>query len=122
MARSVIPQVPIADLPEEYKPTAEMMTRLVGDAETIQVLIHSRAATDFYFQDFYKQMFYNGREGLKVDVRSKQLLRLRVSKRHGCALCNRSKKSNNTATARRRSTPSSTTPPIHRCSASTSWR
>jgi alkylhydroperoxidase family enzyme len=34
-------------------------------------------------------MFYNKRLGLKVDVQTKQLIRLRLSKRHGCALCNR---------------------------------
>jgi alkylhydroperoxidase family enzyme len=88
--RGVIPLVPIAEIPEEYVATAEMMNRLVGDATTIQVLAHSRPSTDFYFQTFYRQMFYNERPGLKVDVRTKQLLRLRISKRHGCALCNRS--------------------------------
>jgi alkylhydroperoxidase family enzyme len=90
MARGEIPLIPLADIPEAYVATAEMMNRLVGDAETIQVLAHSLPSTDFYFQDFYQQMFYNGREGLTVDVRWKQLLRLRISKRHGCALCNRS--------------------------------
>lgn len=90
MARGVIPLVPIDLISEEYRSTAEMMGRLVGDATAIQVFAHSMPATDFYFQTFYGQMFYNGRPGLKVDVHFKQVMRLRISKRHGCALCNRS--------------------------------
>ena len=89
MARGVINPIPLSEIPEKYVATAEMMNRLVGDATTIQVLAHSQPSTDFYFQDFYKQMFYNERPGLKVEVVDKQLIRLRLSKRHGCALCNR---------------------------------
>ena len=89
MARGVIKPIPLDQIPADYVATAQMMDRLVGDSTTIQVLAHSIPATDFYFKDFYQQMFYNGRPGLTVDVRSKQLVRLRISKRHGCALCNR---------------------------------
>ncbi|MGE3745698.1 MAG: carboxymuconolactone decarboxylase family protein [Sphingomonadaceae bacterium] len=89
MARGVIKPIPLDQIPADYVATAEMMDRLVGDATTIQVLAHSIPATDFYFKDFYQQMFYNGRPGLTVAVREKQLVRLRISKRHGCALCNR---------------------------------
>ena len=89
MNRGVIPPVPLADIPQEYVESANMMSRLVGDSTTIQVFAHSMPSTDFYFQTFYKQMFYNERPGLKVDQHLKQLLRLRISKRHGCALCNR---------------------------------
>ena len=89
MARGVIPPVPLSDIPPEYVESANMMSRLVGDATTIQVFAHSMPSTDFYFQTFYRQMFYNERPGLKVDQHLKQLLRLRISKRHGCALCNR---------------------------------
>ena len=90
MARGVIPPIPIEDIPAEYRETADMMSRLVGDATTIQVFAHSMPSTDFYFQTFYRQMFYNERPGLKVNQHLKQVMRLRISKRHGCALCNRS--------------------------------
>ncbi|WP_419827175.1 carboxymuconolactone decarboxylase family protein [Sphingomonas sp.] len=89
MIRGVIPPVPIEEIPAEYRQTADMMSRLVGDATTIQVFAHSMPSTDFYFQTFYRQMFYNERPGLKVDQHLKQVMRLRISKRHGCALCNR---------------------------------
>lgn len=89
MARGVIPLVPIESIPAEYQATADMMSRLVGDSTVIQVFAHSPPTMDFYFQTFYRQMFYNERPGLEVDQHFKQLMRLRISKRHGCALCNR---------------------------------
>lgn len=89
MPRNVIPLIPIEQLPEAYKPTAEMMLKLIGDATTIQVWAHSKPSVDFYFDEFYKGMFYNQRAGMKLDVKYKQLIRLRISKRHGCVICNR---------------------------------
>ncbi|KKC25195.1 carboxymuconolactone decarboxylase family protein [Sphingomonas sp. SRS2] len=89
MSRGVIQPIALDDLPLTYRESADMMNRLVGDSTTIQVLAHSPASVDFYFTDFYEQMFYNKRPDLKVDVGIKQLIRLRLSKRHGCALCNR---------------------------------
>ncbi len=89
MSRGVIPPVPIGKIPVEYRETADTMSRLVGDSTAIQIFAHSMPSTDFYFQTFYRQMFYNERQGLKVDQHLKQVMRLRISKRHGCALCNR---------------------------------
>lgn len=89
MTRGVITPIPVEQIPEEYMATARMMERLVGDATTIQVLAHSMPVTNFYFKDFYERLFYNGHPDVTVDVRLKQLVRLRISKRHGCALCNR---------------------------------
>ncbi|HEY3657603.1 MAG TPA: hypothetical protein VGL34_21715 [Steroidobacteraceae bacterium] len=89
MSRGVIELLPLDNLPTSYRASADMMNRLVGESTTIQVLAHSPPSVEFYFQDFYEQMFYNKRLGLKVDVQTKQLIRLRLSKRHGCALCNR---------------------------------
>lgn len=89
MSRGVIELLPLDNLPTSYRASADMMNRLVGESTAIQVLAHSPPSVEFYFQDFYEQMFYNKRLGLKVDVQTKQLIRLRLSKRHGCALCNR---------------------------------
>lgn len=89
MSRGVIPLVPVESIPAEYQMTADLMSRLVGDATVIQVFAHSPPTMDFYFQTFYRQMFYNERPGLQVDQHFKQVMRLRISKRHGCALCNR---------------------------------
>jgi len=89
MSRGVIKPVPIAEMPAQYLPAANMANRLVGESTLIQVLVHSKPALGFYYGDFYKGIFYNEKNGMTVDVRLKQLLRLRLSKRMGCALCNR---------------------------------
>ncbi len=89
MVNPAIPRIPLAELPEKYRSTADNMIELIGDATTIQVWAHSQTATDFYFDSFYKGLFYNGRPGTVVHVRYKQLVRLRISKRHGCVICNR---------------------------------
>ena len=46
--------------------------------------------TDFFYNEFYAKCFYNGDPGMKCDNRTKQLARMRIGKRHGCAVCNRS--------------------------------
>ncbi len=90
MSRGPIPPVPLDQLPERYKTSVDLMDRLVGDPYTIQVFAHSQAMTDFYYDEFYAKAFYNGDPRMKTDNRTKQLARLRIGKRHGCAVCNRS--------------------------------
>lgn len=89
MAGSPIKRIPREELGPEYQPMWDAMNRLVGDASAIEVLAHSRAATDWYFGDFYPRLFGNQDPGMQVDIHYKHLLRLRFSKQHGCALCNR---------------------------------
>ncbi len=90
MQHGPIPPVPLDRLPEKYKDSVVLMDRLVGDPYTIQVFAHSEPMTDFYYNEFYAKAFYNGDPGMKVDNRTKQLARMRIGKRHGCAVCNRS--------------------------------
>ncbi len=51
-----------------------------GEAEFIEVGANAPEVLDWYFNSFYKRVFYEGR----VDVRTKELLRLKLSKTHGC--------------------------------------
>ncbi len=90
MSRGPIPPVPLDRLPDRYKVSVDLMDRLVGDPYTIQVFAHSEPMTDFYYDEFYAKAFYNGDPRMKTDNRTKQLARLRIGKRHGCAVCNRS--------------------------------
>ncbi len=90
MTRGPIPPVPLDQLPERYKTSVDLMDRLVGDPYTIQVFAHSEPMTDFYYDEFYAKAFYNGDPRMKTDNRTKQLARMRIGKRHGCAVCNRS--------------------------------
>ena len=56
--------------------------REAGDARLIEVGANAPELLDWYFNSFYKRVFYEGR----VDVRTKELLRLKLSKTHGCFL------------------------------------
>lgn len=89
MAGTPIKRMSRDELSAEHQGMWDAMDRLTGDPAAIEVLAHNPVATHWYFHDFYGQLFENQREGLQVDVRTKHLLRLRYSKQHGCALCNR---------------------------------
>jgi len=57
----------------------------VGDTQFIQAGANAPEVMEWYFQDFYKRLFYEGR----VDLKVKELVRLRLTRTHGCALCNK---------------------------------
>jgi len=67
-------------LQEVYDRSAE-----VGDTKLIQAGGSAPEIMKWYFQDFYAKLFYSGR----VDIRTKELVRLRLTRTHGCALCNK---------------------------------
>jgi len=60
-----------------------------GEAAVVEVLANSPTMMKWYFEGFYKQIFYNENPDTKLDVRTKELLRLKLSKQHGCYFCNR---------------------------------
>ncbi len=74
-----------ADLQELYDTGVER----TGDATIVGVMGHNPDVTRWYFNEFYANLFYNGHAWAKVDVRTKELLRLKLSKQHGCQFCNR---------------------------------
>lgn len=67
-------------LPDELAALHENGMSEAGEAEFIEVGAHAPELLDWYFNSFYKRVFYEGR----VDVRTKELLRLKLSKTHGC--------------------------------------
>ena len=60
---------------------AERSAELTGDTRFIQSLANAPHMADFYFDDFYENVFYGG----LVPVYIKELARLRLSNLHGCA-------------------------------------
>lgn len=58
---------------------------LRDDATFIQVAANAPELLSWYRDSFYAKVFYGGR----VDVRTKELLRYRLSMTHGCAYCNK---------------------------------
>lgn len=61
-----------------------------GDATIIEVMANAPEILRWYFEEFYGQIFYNGNNNMRLDVRTKELLRIKLSKQHGCQFCNRS--------------------------------
>jgi AhpD family alkylhydroperoxidase len=65
-------------------------TERTGDATIIEVMANAPEILRWYFEEFYGQIFYNGNSRMRLDVRTKELLRIKLSKQHGCQFCNRS--------------------------------
>lgn len=77
------------DLPDDLKALYESSAERTGDATIIGVMGHHPDILRWYFDEFYGGLFYNAHDGMTVDVRTKELLRLKLSKQHGCQFCNR---------------------------------
>ena len=77
------------DMPEHLRALWDMGMDRTGEADIIEVMANHAPMLDWYFNGFYKQIFYNENPAMKVDVRSKEILRLKLSKQHGCQFCNR---------------------------------
>lgn len=76
-------QVPLDELPEDFRRKVEKVIRLTGDAKFHRVAANAPQLVDFYWRTFYGQVFFKG----AVDVRTKELVRLRLAGLHGCAFC-----------------------------------
>ena len=85
MTDTLMHRVPEADLSDALKAARAGALALTGDATITEVFANSQKVCDFFFDGFYKGLFFNG----DVPIRYKELLRLRLSKAHGCWFCNR---------------------------------
>lgn len=77
------------ELPSDLRPLFDLGVERTGDATIIGVMAHQPDILRWYFGEFYDGLFYNKHPGARVDVRTKELLRLKLSKQHGCQFCNR---------------------------------
>jgi alkylhydroperoxidase family enzyme len=89
MPHPSVPPVPRDQLPDDLKPLHDVSLERTGDATIIGVMAQQPDILRWYFGEFYDGLFYNKHPGMRVDVRSKELLRLKLSKQHGCQFCNR---------------------------------
>jgi AhpD family alkylhydroperoxidase len=92
MTDTLMRRVPEAEMSDALKAARAGALALTGDATITEVFANSEKVCEFFFNGFYKGLFFNG----DVPIRYKELLRLRLSKVHGCWFCNR----NNEAGAR----------------------
>jgi AhpD family alkylhydroperoxidase len=80
----LIGAVPREEMSDELKAAFDHNQELIGNTDFIQAAANAPEVIGWYFDSYYKQIFYGGR----VDVRIKELVRLRLARTHGCALCN----------------------------------
>lgn len=85
MPDTLMHRVPEADLSDALKAARAGALALTGDATITEVFANSQKVCEFFFNGFYQGLFFNG----DVPVRYKELLRLRLSRTHGCWFCNR---------------------------------
>jgi AhpD family alkylhydroperoxidase len=90
MADPQMAPVPRDQLPDDLKQMFDTGVERTGDATVIGVMGHHPDLARWYFGEFYQNLFYNGHGWTRSDVRTKELLRLKLSKQHGCQFCNRS--------------------------------
>jgi hypothetical protein len=67
------------DLPTHMQASWDRSMKTSGEAGFIEAAGNTPELFDWYVE-FYEQFFYGGR----VDIRMKQLARLKLSKTHGC--------------------------------------
>ena len=85
MPNPVMPRVPLAAMSQRLQQDHAAALALRDDATLIEIGAHAPELMNWYRDSFYAKVFYGGR----VDVRSMELLRYRLSMTHGCAYCNR---------------------------------
>ena len=89
MPSPLLNRVPKEEMDEEIQAVWELGMERAGEAAVVEVFANSPTMMEWYFEGFYKQIFYNENPNTKLDVRTKELLRLKLSKQHGCYFCNR---------------------------------
>jgi len=88
MPNTPLQRVSPDEMDDDFRAMWDKGMERTGDATLIEVLANAPDAMRHYFQSFYGQVFYNGDSKMQLDVRSKELLRLKLSKQHGCQYCN----------------------------------
>lgn len=96
MPQTVMRRLSRENLPPAMQQAWDQSTLVAGEAVTAEVMAHNEAVWKWYLEDFYVRLFTGQAPGLTLDPRTKELLRLRLSKGHGCHVCN----SHNIITAR----------------------
>lgn len=85
MPDPLLARVPPEAMGERLAKDRAIALRDRDDATFMDVAANAPELYDWYRDSFYATVFHGGR----VDVRTKELLRYRLSMMHGCAFCNR---------------------------------
>lgn len=74
------------DMTPDFQAIYDNAIKVAGEAAFVEVLANHPALLNWYNGSFYGEVFAG--PTMRVDLRSKELLRLRLSKGHGCHVCN----------------------------------
>ena len=75
-------RIPREDLDSDLKELHDLLTTNGVDARFVEAGANAPHILDWYFNSFYKTVFYGG----EVDAKTKEIVRLKLSKTHGCFL------------------------------------
>ena len=85
MPNPELKRVPREQMADNLKADYDVARKIRDDATFMEIAANAPEIYDWYKNSFYGKVFYQGR----VDTRSKELLRFRLSMTHGCAFCNK---------------------------------
>jgi alkylhydroperoxidase family enzyme len=89
MPDPVLTRVPRDSMSPAHREVWDLGMQRTGEATIVEVMANHPELLTWYFDGFYAKLFYNADAAMTVDVRTKELLRYRLSKQHGCFFCNR---------------------------------
>jgi alkylhydroperoxidase family enzyme len=81
----LINAVPREEMTEDLQSVYDHLATTAGDTKFAQAGANAPEVFDWWTSRFYEELYRSGR----VDPRIKEVVRMRLSKAHGCALCNR---------------------------------
>lgn len=83
--QTVLDRISPDAMPPAARGAWEQLNALTGDASFVEVFAAAPQLLKFVMEQFYGEIFFSG----QLDVRYKQLARLRLSTQHGCRTCNK---------------------------------
>jgi alkylhydroperoxidase family enzyme len=89
MPNPMLGRVPRAAMNSAHQQVWDLGMERTGEATIVEVMANHPELLSWYFDGFYAKLFYNADPAMSVDVRTKELLRYKLSKQHGCLFCNR---------------------------------
>lgn len=83
MTNTLLGRVQRDDLPDNLKEVWDFLNGRTGEPTFVEVFAQAPELLTFVMDDFYKNIFYEGR----VELKYKELARLKLSLSHGCNTC-----------------------------------
>lgn len=85
MSETLFTRTPRDELPEKFHVAWDTLNSLTAEPAFVEVFASNPEMLEFVMNQFYAGIFFGG----KVGQRYKQLVRLKLSLRHGCRTCNK---------------------------------